>query len=446
MNTLSLVVISISLLLIGTSTYANAASPAKKHGASEVTGVNPTQQSPPQIERDENKENTLHGNSLRSIDTEDESLVSTLRNLSVTYDDGILFKYTPGEFSMRMKFRLQNRYSYEDYDSDGTTPDKSEFLTRRVRLRFDGHVLDPRLTYKLQFSFSRQDIDWDGSNYPNILRDANIGYKFTANDQLIIGLAKLPGNRQRVISSGRQEFVDRSIANAQFTLDRDVGVQWWHRFGESRPLWTKLSISNGQGRGSSQRDNGMNYVGRAEWLPLGTFKDEGDYYEADLAFEETAKVSIASGYSFNSKASRTMGQLGPDINGGAQRDIETFLSDAIVKYRGWAWSAEYFRTNIDRPEIDATQTMYDGQGWNTQLTYTFRNMYSTGLRWATVRPDESLKNLLREENQYAVVFSKYLHKHNIKLQADVNYQPVYRASTDTTLDNWVYRAQLEVGI
>lgn len=374
------------------------------------------------------------------------TLDGALKDIRVSYNDGVLFEYDPAEFSMRLKFRIQNRYSFEDYDSDSTTPDKSEFLTRRARLRLEGHVLDKRLTYKFQFSFSRQDIDWDGSGYPNILRDASVAYQVTKDDQIMIGLGKLPGNRERVASSGRQEFVDRSIASAQFNLDRDVGIQWWHRFGDTRPLWTKLAISNGQGRGSSQRDNGMNFTGRAEWLPLGNFKAEGDYFEGDILYEETPKVSLASGYSYNNKASRTMGQLGADINDGIGRDLRTFISDALIKYRGWAWSAEYFRTNIERPEIDATQTMYDGQGWSTQITYTFRNMYATGARWATVRPDGSLQNLLREEDQYAIVVTKYLNKHNIKLQADVNYQPIYRAATDTTQDNWLYRVQLEVGI
>lgn len=428
------------LLCTGTvfDSRAETASSIKKLHASDVA--------PALLKETKNSEKTESAGDVAADGPSEISLATALHNVSVTYDDGVLFKYAPAEFSMRMKFRLQNRYSYEDYDSDGTTSDKSEFLTRRVRLRLEGHVLDPRLTYKLQFSFSRQDIDWDGSSYPNILRDANVGYQFTKNDQLIIGLAKLPGNRERVASSGRQEFVDRSLASAQFNLDRDVGVQWWHRFGETHPLWTKLSISNGQGRGSSQRDNGMNYTLRAEWLPLGVFKDGGDYFEGDLSFEETMRASLAAGYSINKKASRTMGQLGADISDGIGRDMDTFIADALIKYRGWAWSSEYFRRQTERPQISPTQTIYDGIGWNTQLSYTFRNMYATGARWATTRPENDLKNLLHEENQYSVMVSKYFDRHNVKIQADVNYQPNYRAATDVTLDNWVYRMQLEVGI
>lgn len=369
----------------------------------------------------------------------------SLSDLRVSYDDGINFRFDPAEFSLKMKFRVQNRYSFEDFDSDGSSADTSEFLTRRVRLRLEGTVLDPKLTYRFQFGFSRQDMDWDGSNFPNVLRDANIGYELTERDQFILGLAKLPSNRQRLISSGRQEFVDRSIANALLTIDRDVGLQWWHRFGDTHPVWLKTAISNGQGRGSSQRDNGMALTSKLEWFPLGNFKDDGDMFEGDLVFEETAKLAIAAGYSKNYKATRVNGQLGLDING-APRDLQTFIGDLLIKYRGWAWSSEYFRRAAESPEVTATQTLFDGEGWNTQLSHTFRSMYLVGVRWSEIRPDENVAVYFAEEDQYTVVFGRYLNKHNIKIQADVSYQPSYRLSTDTTLDNWVYRVQLELGI
>lgn len=368
-----------------------------------------------------------------------------LQGIDVYYKDGVNFRYD-SVFSMQMKFRIQNRYSFEDYDSRDSTADKSEFLTRRVRLRFEGHVLDPKLTYKIQLSFSRQDMDYDNAVFPNILRDANVGYQFTKNDKVIVGLGKLPGNRQRVISSGQQEFVDRTISNALLNLDRDVGIQWWHRFGEIRPLWLKLAVSNGQGRGSSQEDNGMSYTYRAEWLPLGTFRDEGDYFEGDIAFEETAKISMAAGMNFNKKANRTNGQLGVEIADGDGRDMESFIADLLIKYRGWAWSSEYFRRNSERPEVNASQTLFDGQAWSTQLSYTFRNMYFTGARWAETLPDEAVENLIEKEDQYSVTFGRYFNKHTVKLLGDVSYLPTYSAATGTTRDNWAYRVQLELGI
>lgn len=369
-----------------------------------------------------------------------------MQNLRLYFDDGINFTLDPQLFLLRMKFRIQNRYSFEDYDDDSSKADVSEFLNRRVRLRFDGFVLNKNLTYKLQFSFSRHDMDWENGRFPNILRDANVSYQFTDNDQILVGLAKLPGNRQRVISSGQQEFVDRSIANALLNIDRDVGLQWWHRFGSEKPLWLKTAITNGQGRGSAQPNNGMSYTYRLEWLPLGTFKDNSElFYEGDLSFEEKLRISLGAGMNATLKATRTGGQIGADIADGAPRDLETFIADALFKYRGWAWSSEYFRRNAENPAVDAKQTLFDGQGWNTQLSYTWRSMSMIGVRWAQTRPDDNVASLLQRENQYSFVIGKYINKHTIKVQSDVSYH-LLTAPHLATQDNWIYRVQLELGI
>lgn len=369
-----------------------------------------------------------------------------LPQLHWKYGNGLSVTDSNDLFSMTFKFRIQNRYTYDDNDDNSTSPDNSEFLVRRARLRVEGFVLNPKLTYKIQLSFTRNDMDWDNSQFPNVLRDANASYQLTSNDQILVGLAKLPGNRQRVISSGRQEFVDRSIANALFNIDRDIGLQWWHRFGQSAPLWLKTAISNGQGRGSTQKNNGMAYTYRLEWLPLGTFKDGGDYFEGDLAFEENLRLSLAAGMSTNRKASRVGGQIGRDIEGNQVRNLETFIADVLLKYRGWAWSSECFRRNVENPVVSASQTLFDGQGWNTQLTYTFRNMYHTGGRWSQTRPDDQLQSLLTKETQYTVVFGRYLDHHQIKIQSDVSYAQIYNYSSNVTLDNYAFRLQLELGI
>jgi hypothetical protein len=38
------------------------------------------------------------------------------------------------------------------------------------------------------------------------------------------GQTKLPGNNQRVVSSGSLEFTDRTINNSRFNIDRDFGL------------------------------------------------------------------------------------------------------------------------------------------------------------------------------------------------------------------------------
>src|SRR5688572_13818392 len=127
-------------------------------------------------------------------------------------------------YSLKFQFRMQNRAGFRTKDVDDLAAESFEFRVRRLRLKFEGFVYDPRLTYYIQLSFSRGDMDWRGPENsmnnlsPNVVRDAVIYYNPTKNLRLGFGQTKLPGNRQRVISSGDQQFVDRSQVNATFNI------------------------------------------------------------------------------------------------------------------------------------------------------------------------------------------------------------------------------------
>ncbi|MBY0385578.1 OprO/OprP family phosphate-selective porin, partial [bacterium] len=183
--------------------------------------------------------------------------------------DGVVVKHDPSNFVMKTRFRIQSRATYEDYDSKSSNEDVTDFQVRRMRLRFDGTALDPRFLYKIQLSFTRGDMDYNNTSYPNILRDAVVGWKLTDHSTFWFGQSKLPGNRQRVVSSGNVELVDRSLVNAIFNIDRDMGLQWYNQFGDEAPVWLKLAVSNGEGRANNNVNKGLSYTARLEWLPLG---------------------------------------------------------------------------------------------------------------------------------------------------------------------------------
>lgn len=367
---------------------------------------------------------------------------------TVTFNDGLIFTHDPNNFKMKFRFRLQGRATYEDYDNDSPTDlDTFDFAIRRMRLRFEGQAFDPRLIYKIQLSFSRGDMDYDNTSYPNILRDAVLGWKLTPQSTLFIGQTKLPGNRQRVISSGNLEFVDRSLLNAIFNIDRDFGVQLWSSFGQERPLWVKLALSNGEGRGNSNEDTGMATTGRIEWLPLGNFEgDEADYLEADMLFEKTPKLAIGATYSMNKRAHRLGGQIGRFMLAGETRDMSSFFADFIMKYRGWAVSGEFGNRKADNPIINPTQTVYVGHAVNAQVSYVFSNFISPSVRFTQVWPEEQIYLSEDITTQYAVGISKYFNRHNLKLQSDFTFEHQTNPLTQMTQDNWIARLQLQVGI
>lgn len=65
-------------------------------------------------------------------------------------------------FSIKFQFRIQNRAAYNSVSNSDLTPDSFEFRVRRLRLKLEGFAVDPRLTYYIQLSFSRGDMDWRG--------------------------------------------------------------------------------------------------------------------------------------------------------------------------------------------------------------------------------------------------------------------------------------------
>lgn len=369
-------------------------------------------------------------------------------------DKGLVFKHEASNFEMDVRFRTQFRFTYEDFDDAGPKEDYADFAVRRTRLRFDGTAFDPRFLYKIQLSFARGDMDYDTIGYPNILRDAAVGWRLTDKSTFWLGQTKLPGNRQRVVSSGNQELVDRSLLNATFNIDRDMGIQWYNQLGEAAPLWIKLAVSNGEGRARNNQNRLLSYTVRVEWLPLGKFTDSGDYFEGDLAHERTPKLSIGTAFNHNPSTNRTGGQTGKIISDGTSavitRDIDTYFADLLFKYRGFALSAEYAKRDTNNPIVPISSTdngaIFKGQGATAQLSYIFSNKISPVIRYTRLFPDDKILSVENEKTQYTVGLTKYLNKHQVKLMADYTLEHEENSLSDISRDNHIFRMQLEFGI
>ncbi len=365
-------------------------------------------------------------------------------------EDGIVFKYAPSSFVMKSRFRLQARATYEDYDSKNTTnEDVVDFSIRRMRLRFDGTAFDPRFLYKVQLSFAPRDTDFENSEFPNFLRDAIVGWAYSDSGTLWFGQTKLPGNRQRVISSSNQEMVDRSLVNSIFTLDRDIGVQLHQRLGEERPLWVKLALSNGEGRGRANENTGVSTTARVEWLPFGNFAQNGDYFEGDLMHERDLKLSMGIVYNNNPKTNRLGGQLGPLFDGTQVRSMDTWMADLLIKHRGWAWSTEFAKRTVDNPFViidGSTKAIFKGSGYTTQLSYIFPNHWSPVVRYTRTTPVSAILSEDNTTTQYIVGLTKYIDRHRIKILGDVTLEEKTNSFTHLDQQNWIVRVQMEFGI
>lgn len=373
------------------------------------------------------------------------------------YSNGLGFATPDSSYSLNLRFRMQNRAMMNTVSDEDLQPGSFEARVRRLRLSLTGHVVNPKLSYYIQLSFSRGDMDWSVTDAtsqnvsPNVVRDAVIFYKPTKKLQLGFGQTKLPGNRQRVISSGSQQFYDRSIVNAAFTPDRDFGFfanYTLHGAGKSLTIF-KGAITSGEGRNSSLSNAGLAYTGRVEFLPLGAFTNGGDYLEGDVMREQKPKLSIAGGYMLNDLAVRTGGQLGKDLYGA--KSFHLFMADLVFKYQGFAFSSEYIRRHADNPYVigtdKKTRLVQTGDGINNQVSYCFKSMWEVALRQALVSPHQNVLKDVNQTEQYAVGVTKYLNKHKVKTQFNVIYNRERNLARQKNLNNYFSAVfQVELGI
>jgi len=337
------------------------------------------------------------------------------------------------KFAPRIQFRANTVWNY---DGDEYENPEYNFLLRRARLKFDGWALTPKLKYKIELGLSNNDIS--GANKytgdsPRYILDAVLKWNFYENFELWAGQTKLPGNVERVISSGNLQFIDRSILNSRFNLDRDIGFQLHHktRLGENFLMKEKLSVSQGEGRNITVGNlGGLKYTGRLEFLPFGEFVDKGDYSEADLVRENKPKLMLGVVYDYNDDAVRTRSNQGSfmEFDNGTlyMTDISTFFLDAVFKYQGFSLLTEYADREADEPlamqqgETDFSEyVVAEGKAFNIQAGYVFKSNYEIAARYST-NDFNSITNL-SDRKEYTLGGSKYIVGHKLKVQADLNY-------------------------
>ena len=363
-----------------------------------------------------------------------------------------LFNLVGQDSSWTMKIGLRFQFNATALMQDGESPETS-FLIRRSRLKFDGFAVTPKLKYKVELGLSNRDMSGTSvftGNTPRYVMDAVLKYNFYQNFVLWVGQTKLPGNRERVISSANMQQVDRSILNARFNIDRDIGFQLRHHFTISKNFVIKeiFAMSQGEGRNVVTGNlGGHQYTGRIELLPMGNFTGKGDYFGSDLKREQTPKLAIGVSYDHNNNAVRTRSNQGAYMatdTGFYETNINTLFIDAMFKYKGFSLMAEYADRDAKDPiakNSDGTETgrvVQIGTGLNIQSGYLFKNNWEVSGRYSTVELDQNITGTM-PENQYTLGLSKFIVGHSLKVQTDVSLIDVANLGEQV-----LYRLQFDI--
>lgn len=367
-----------------------------------------------------------------------------------------IFNLTARDSSWSMKIGARMQFlgtsSWERNADGGLVSPETNMLVRRARLKFNGFALTPRLKYKLELGLSNRDIS-GASEYtgdaPRYILDAVVMWNFYGNLELWVGQTKLPGNIERVISSGNLQLVDRSLLNSRFNLDRDMGLQLRHHFnfGNGMVVREKLALSQGEGRNVTVGNlGGHEYTARLEFLPLGEFAGEGEYSGGDLFREPHPKLMLAITLDSNQDAVKSRGNQGSYMvndSGFYETNITTFFADTMFKYQGFSLMAEYANREAADPVArnqDGTPTgteVLTGHGLNLQSGYVFDGNWEVAGRYTHNQYDNP--DSFPSESQYTLGVSRYIAGHKLKVQSDLSYLDL-----DGGLGEVLYRLQFDI--
>jgi hypothetical protein len=369
-------------------------------------------------------------------------------------------------YSMKFAVRMQSLYigEWNINEEDGISSGNSQFLLRRARLKFGGFAFNPKIKYKVELGLTNRDISGASSHTkgaPRLILDAVVKWNFYKNFTLWAGQTKLPGNRERVISSANLQFVDRSKLNSNFNIDRDMGAQLRHhfKFGKNFIIREMFSLSQGEGRNVTDINlGGYQYTSRIEFLPFGKFKSNGDYIGSSIKRESSPKLAIGATYDLNDRAVKNKSNLGNymeniiaidqngnPVSGYFETDITTVFIDMMFKYEGFSLMAEYVNRTADKDSVvnfDGSKTgdfVAVGSGINLQMGYMLKNNVELAGRFTSTQWDKDVTG--RDvQNQYTLGISKFFKGHKLKVQSDITY-----SKTENNSDSYlIYRLQFDL--
>ena len=318
-----------------------------------------------------------------------------------------------GRFSVELGSRVQFRFTQEDPESGDST---GSFRIRRAKLAITGKLYE-YWDYKIQ-------AVWSGGS--TTLEDAYFQYTRHSLAQPWLGQGKAFFGRQELTSSGKQQFVDRSIASGRFAPSRDQGIGVVGH-NVSKTFEYNAGMYNGNGRNqSSNDDDDFMYVARALWTPFGEYKLE----ESALDYPASSKLALgASVLTTTQPTTFTTMQVADPLTGivstistpaAPASDIDRLGAEIAYKLKGFSAVGEYYTesSDPDDPVFPAALAM-DTDGFYVQVGYLFPNKrFEVAARLAELRPDLPSGSPSADETERGIGVSWYFNKHDYKLQAD----------------------------
>jgi len=306
-----------------------------------------------------------------------------------SWDKGFHLQRSEGPQKLKIYGYMQALWTGEFGDGE---LDANEFQVRRARLLASGSVLKT-LGFKLHVDFATA----------KPLLDYYVDYKPWQALGIRAGQYKTPLGRQFLDSAAKKQFIDDTIATAEFKLDRDIGLML-HGAVSDGLLGYQVGVFNGSGKNARQDNTDLMYVARLELAPFGPVP----YSESDIAGSSSPLLSIALASGYNTvDVTRESDEV-------TQAARYTVGGEVALFWRGLYAATEVFWRVVDPSTAGASVNSLGGY-FQTGYMVIPRHL-ELGARGALVRGDMDESGDDRWEA--GPVVNAFFLGHRLKLQLD----------------------------
>ena len=357
---------------------------------------------------------------------------------------GFRLESRDGNFQTNLQWRAQLRATtpyrsdprqLDDFDTDELTAEG-----RRLRMKIGGHGYRPWLKYYFEVDLQpTRSSSRPSSNASARVIDWRIDVAKSKAFGIRVGQWKIDYNRERVDSSGRQQFVERSIVNRVFTVDRQMGLGFRGRLfeGTGADMRYYAGAFTGEGRGVSNDDDNLMYIGRLQWNFLGR---DLALRQTDVERTEKPTGSFAvGGATHTGRATRWSSSGGGNLDGfdsvanaqDGQYRIHQAVAEFAFKYQGFSTQNEFHWKNIQDTTLAAGQPGNDSDlyGYYAQVGYFFNEVWeafpeelelAARYAWLT-EPNENNLAVDNDREEFTIGANWFFNGHNNKLTLDYSY-------------------------
>lgn len=305
-----------------------------------------------------------------------------------------------GAFLLEIGGQIDFRYIYNNQDDSSMSnndDDEGGFQTRRLKLKFDGHVSSPKIGYHVQLAHDRT----DGNTF---LEEYHVSHRINDNLEIAGGKMKLPFLREELVSSSRQLAVERSTTNEFFTLNRAEGVRL--TYGDDN--WVvNFMVSDGANSEDSDFNNDQSELALT--------------IRGDIALEgDLDQGKDFTGWSGEGQSLILGGALhyetGDGKNGGLA-DYSGYTADVSYENSGFNLFGAYIMAEVDPDASGADDREMNGIVLQGGL-HVVPDKVEVFLRWEYIDGDLPGED---EFDAWTAGVNYYINGHQTKFTADVVY-------------------------